>query len=84
MKKVLLYTKLSCHLCHDAYLMLLDLTGEIPLEIELVDIGHSHNRALSDRYELRIPVLASLDSPQGVRELDWPFTPDDIRAFLAD
>jgi hypothetical protein len=81
MKKVLLYTKLNCHLCHDAYLMLLDLTGEIPLEIDLIDIGHSHNSHLADDYEFRIPVLAL---PAHQRELDWPFTLDDIRAFLAD
>ncbi len=83
MKKVLLYTKLSCHLCNDAYLLLLELTSEIPLEIEMIDIGHSHNRSLADRYELRIPVLALPDSPHELYELDWPFTMDDIRTFLA-
>ncbi|KAB2900748.1 MAG: glutaredoxin family protein [Dokdonella sp.] len=36
--------------------------------------------ALEQRYGTRVPVLRDADSG---RELDWPFTPEALRAFLA-
>lgn len=79
MEKVILYTKLNCHLCQEAYLMLIEITLDIPLEIDLVDIAHTHNSHLQEKYAFRIPVLAR---PHSQIELDWPFTPADVRAFL--
>lgn len=79
MEKIILYTKLNCHLCQDAYLMLMEITLDIPLEIDLVDISHAHNSHIYSKYTDRIPVLAR---PQSGAELDWPFTLADIKAFL--
>lgn len=79
MEKVILYTKLDCHLCQEAYLMLMELTLDIPLEIDLVDITHAHNSHLYHKYTDRIPVLAR---PHHNAELDWPFTPADIKAYI--
>ncbi len=81
MEKVILYTKLNCHLCQDVYMMLMEITLDIPLEIDLVDITHAHNSHIRAKYTDRIPVLAR---PQSEVELEWPFTMADIRAFLGD
>jgi hypothetical protein len=81
MEKVILYTKLNCHLCQDAYLMLMELTLDIPLEIDMVDITHAHNNHLQSKYTDRIPVLAR---PYNGAELDWPFTLADIKAFITN
>ena len=59
--------------------MLMEITLDIPLEIDMVDITHSHNSHLQDKYASRIPVLAR---PNSSVELDWPFTPAEIKAFL--
>lgn len=80
MKKIILYTKLNCHLCEDVYQMLMELTLDIPLEIDMVDISHAHNQHLFDDYAERIPVLAK---PEAETELEWPFSLEDIRAYLA-
>lgn len=80
MKKIILYTKLNCHLCEEAYQMLIELTLDIPLEIDMVDISHAHNHHLLDDYAERIPVLAKVDADA---ELEWPFSLEDIRAYLA-
>jgi hypothetical protein len=79
MEKVILYSKLDCHLCQDAYLMLMEITLDIPLEIDLVDITHAHNSHIHTKYFDRIPVLAR---PHSQAELDWPFTPADVKAFI--
>lgn len=81
MQKVIFYSKLNCHLCQEAYHLLMELTSELPLQIDLVDITHAHNTELARKYGERIPVLARPDHPT---ELDWPFTLADIRAYLAD
>ena len=79
MEKIIFYTKLNCHLCEEAYRMLMDLAYDLPLEIDVVDITHSHNQGISAAYEDRIPVLAK---PGAKSELNWPFGPDEIRAYL--
>ena len=76
----MLYTKLNCPLCDEAYLMLLELTNEIPLEIDIVDITHEYNKNIQPTYAKRIPVLAC---DQVETELDWPFTPEKVRAYLS-
>lgn len=79
MNKVTLYTKLNCHLCEEAYRLLMDVAYDIPLEIDVVDISHAHNRHLKAVYGERIPVItrAGVDA-----ELDWPFTTDELKAYL--
>lgn len=59
--------------------MLMELTLDIPLEIDLVDITHAHNSHIYSKYAERIPVLAR---PQYSIELEWPFAPSDIKAYL--
>ena len=77
MHKVTLYIKLECSLCEQAYRILLDVTLDIPLEIDVIDITHTHNN-LEERYKTRIPVVA-LDN--GI-ELDWPFSALDVKSQL--
>jgi hypothetical protein len=81
MEKIILYTKLNCHLCEEAYQMLMELTLDIPMEIDMVDITHTHNSHLLAQYFDRIPVLAK---PGSEHELAWPFNLDEIRAYLAN
>jgi hypothetical protein len=79
MQKLTIYTKLNCHLCEQAYYLLMNLAYDTPLEIDLVDITRFHH--IEKKYLERIPVLAK---PGTETELNWPFTIDDIRAYLAD
>ena len=81
MKKVILYTKLNCHLCMDAYRLLMEVACELPLEIDVVDITHSHNMDITSKYATRIPVVALPDTNA---ELDWPFALEKLRAYLED
>ena len=78
MQKINFYTKLNCHLCDQAYLLLMEVALEHTLEIDVVDITHAHNQ-LEAKYGERIPVIAI---PEADTELSWPFTGDDIRAYL--
>lgn len=80
MKKVTLYTKLNCHLCMDAYRLLMEVACEIPLEIDVVDITHSHNADATSNYATRIPVVAL---PETNTELGWPFTFSELKAYLS-
>jgi hypothetical protein len=80
METLILYTKLNCKLCQQAYDILIEVAFYIPLEIDLVDISHSHNQDIEAKYFDRIPVVAS---PKSTEELDWPFTPADVKAYLA-
>ena len=79
MKKVTLYTKLDCHLCIDAYRLLMEVACDLPLEIDVVDITHSHNMEITSKYATRIPVVAL---PETDTELGWPFTYEELKAFL--
>ena len=67
-----LYGTEGCHLCHEAQ-SLLQKTGVTWQDVDIID--HEH---LLHRYETRIPVLQSQN-----RELDWPFTQQDVLQFLA-
>jgi hypothetical protein len=77
MQNVILYTKANCGLCDQAYRILLELTGDIPLRIDLVDI--TRNDRVHAKYMERIPVLARPDIDA---ELNWPFTAEDIKIYL--
>jgi len=81
MKNILFYTKSNCHLCEEAYEIVLELINDIPMNIKFVDISQPHNQPLQEKYGLRIPVVAQ---PKHATELDWPFTSDDLRAYLSD
>ena len=78
MQKVIFYTKLNCSLCDKAYQMLMDIILEFPLEIDILDITHAHNK-LEPEYGHRIPVIALSNASS---ELQWPFNLDEIRAYL--
>ncbi|MFN3714197.1 MAG: glutaredoxin family protein [Alcanivoracaceae bacterium] len=68
-----LLTTTGCHLCEQALTLIQRAAPR--LELVLVDIGEQD--ALIERYGTRIPVLR-----QGGRELDWPFSLLDVRAWL--
>tara|TARA_B110000503_G_scaffold109272_1_gene163406 strand:- start:261 stop:500 length:240 start_codon:yes stop_codon:yes gene_type:complete len=71
-----LFTTLGCHLCEQAHELLLSLTGQgMELRIELIEIVDSAE--LMDRYGITIPVIQVED-----REICWPFSIDELRAFL--
>lgn len=71
-----LFTTLGCHLCEEAHELLLSLTGQgMDLHIELVEIVDSEE--LMDRYGVIIPVIKVAG-----REICWPFSIDELQAFL--
>ena len=79
MEKIIFYTKLNCHLCDEAYEILLEVINDIPLQIDVVDVGLSTKKDLMARYRERIPVIGK---PGATDELSWPFTVADIRVYL--
>ena len=72
-----LYGTSACHLCEIAEQMLAAeaRAGRVSA-VEQVDISDSEE--LFKRYGVRIPVLRHPDG----RELDWPFKPEELAAFL--
>jgi Glutaredoxin-like domain (DUF836) len=73
-----LYGTSGCHLCEIAQDMLKDqqrFVGEFDLDV--VDINDSDE--LFERYGVSIPVLRH---PEG-KELNWPFSAQQLRDFLA-
>ena len=71
-----LFGTLGCHLCEVAEAELIPFV-EHGLLVELVDI--SERQAWVDDYGLRIPVLRRVDTGA---ELGWPFSADQVVAFL--
>lgn len=68
-----LYTTAGCHLCENAEHLLAQL---LPADgVERIDIAEDD--ALIARYGTRIPVVVLAG-----RELGWPFSLLDLRAFL--
>ena len=53
--KVVLYTRPGCHLCEDALVVLRRVQGQIPFELDTVNIAD--DRALEALYRLHIPVV---------------------------
>ncbi|MBE9540160.1 MAG: glutaredoxin family protein [Proteobacteria bacterium] len=77
-KGLVLYGTSACHLCEVAQQMLEyhhRNAGE--LDYSLADISESEE--LFQNYGLRIPVLQRADGT----ELDWPFSIEELRVFLA-
>ena len=60
--------------------MLMQIAFDLPLHIDVVDITHAHNR-LDQDYAHRIPVIAKAGT---ATELEWPFTSEEIRAYLEE
>lgn len=71
-----LYVTSCCHLCDDAFTLLRD--ASITDHLSFVEIAESEE--LLSIYGLRIPVLQRTDN---LSELDWPFTKNDVIAFLS-
>lgn len=78
MQKIIFYTQLNSPACEEANRMLMEIAYDVPLEVDVIDISHAHNHQLEGVYSSRIPVLAKSDGP----ELDWPFTLEQIMAYL--
>ena len=78
MQTITLYTKLDCSLCDKAYQILLDIAFDVPLEIDVIDITHTHTN-VDANYATRIPVISLAGSNT---ELGWPFTAEDIKTYL--
>jgi hypothetical protein len=75
-RKIRLLEKPDCGLCAEAYRALRRVALDLPLDVDRVDI--TKDRALFDRYALRIPVVT-----MGERELDAAGVDDRaIRAWL--
>jgi glutaredoxin len=53
---VVLYTRAGCHLCEDAEAVLRAALERAPFELTVVDVDA--DPALTDRYGLRVPVVA--------------------------
>ncbi|MGZ8251733.1 MAG: glutaredoxin family protein [Methylophilaceae bacterium] len=77
--KLHLYGTSACHLCEEASLMLTSISTEHKLDITEIDI--IENEELLQLYGTTIPVLLRPDTMQS---LNWPFTPQAIRDFIAD
>lgn len=72
-----LFGTLGCHLCEEAELLLQPFVAQ-GLVVELCDIIDSPQWL--ERYALSIPVLRRTDN---ARELNWPFTVEEVHHFLA-
>ena len=68
----LLYVRLGCHLCADAFALLC----EMGVAVKRVNIDR--DPALRAQYDVLVPVLYDA---AGDRELLFPFDEDDVRAF---
>lgn len=74
----ILYGTSACHLCEVAEGMVTALQSTAPgFRFTRVDIAGSEE--LFQRYGVRIPVLRHPDGS----ELGWPFTPEQLAAFVA-
>ena len=75
-KTIRIYTGPNCHLCEQAKVILYPLLSEQGWELMEVNIHEAEN--LSQRYGIRIPVVALPDGS----EKDWPFTAAQIGRML--
>jgi hypothetical protein len=71
-----LFGTVGCHLCEVAEAMLMEFV-ERGLLVELVDIAD--DETWFEAYSLRIPILRRVDTGA---ELGWPFSADQVVAFL--
>lgn len=75
--ELLFYTTSQCHLCDLAEALLVSTPMPVPIPVDVVDIAQSAE--LVERYGTRIPVLRRKDTG---RELNWPFTREQLLTFL--
>ena len=73
MSKLILLGTSACHLCEQAE----GLLNEINITYQKIDIAEQEQ--WQAQYAIKIPVLLNEEETQ---ELCWPFTIEDIRAFL--
>ncbi len=72
-----LYSTTGCHLCEHAKALIFPLLDNSHFVFEEIDIAD--NDQLMERYGVTIPVLGS---PRLKEELSWPFSSDEVAAFL--
>ncbi|GAB2590231.1 glutaredoxin family protein [Nitrincola alkalisediminis] len=77
MLKLELMSTEGCHLCDEAEAVLQLSVLADQVEVDWVDIAYDD--ALMDQFATRIPVLYC---PSTAQALDWPFSPEDVHAFL--
>ena len=65
----------ECHLCEQAQRVIQTVVGRRVSEVDILE-----DSVLLARYGQRIPVLQNRSHPK--RELDWPFTRDEILQFI--
>lgn len=78
MKSLIMYSSEGCHLCEIALDMINMFTDNSKFQIKETEISDSYE--LMEKYGIRIPVVKVEDSEE---ELGWPFTPQQLLAFLA-
>ena len=75
--KIRLYTTLGCHLCEKALSMIQQFKSiGTATTVEAIEIADSDE--MIKRYGIRIPVIAREDD----KEIDWPFSINDLEKFL--
>lgn len=74
-KTLVLYSTLGCHLCDLAVEVIAHCSEAKEKNVYSIDIADDDD--LVSRYGVRIPVIAYAG-----KELGWPFTVDDLSAFL--
>lgn len=72
--RLLLYQRDDCKLCDEAVALLARVRAP-----EFESVWIDDDPELEARYGERVPVLRD---DAGGRELDWPFDPETLRAFL--
>lgn len=75
--ELLFYTTSQCHLCELAEALLVSTPMPVPIPVDAIDIAQSEE--LVARYGTQIPVLRRTDTDA---ELGWPFTREQLLAFL--
>ncbi len=82
MKTVKFYTTTGCHLCDEAYAMMMHLNQEsidVASNIDFQIIEISCDDTLIEKYGIRIPVL-TFES----KELSWPFAIEELYEWLSN
>lgn len=77
MRRLTLYSRQYCHLCHDMLAALEALRGEFSFELTVLDVDA--DPALLARYDERVPVLVAAEEELCHYFLDI----DAVRSFLA-
>ena len=76
MRLITIYSRSDCHLCEQAYAIVMSLQEMFAYEVRVVDIDQDLN--LGARYGTSIPVV----SLEGDDVLAWPFTRSQAFAIL--